>query len=212
MRSNVSRRLIFVGLLLIFALSGGTAYSVDMDSQLNNFFEQKSDEKFDLVSNFPTSAETMLVLPSFVKQGVWQEDRFVFPGAESATDMMLDQAQLAGELTEVIRCQPSPDDVKRIHFPHIAPGSKVLLYTLVSPIESDVPGPGGSSSDTGAVYLKIFAGAKLLKRTRVTASDGWVQTGLSLGSSRFLKKNLNLTVEISADSMKNIVTIAGFVT
>src|SRR3989338_1197376 len=124
------RRFILAGLALSVAASGAPAHSAELDSQLNNFFEQKAAAKFNLVSHFPTGAEAMLVLSALVKRGVWQEDRFAFPGAESSADIILDQIMLAGELTEVIRCQPSPDDVKRIHFPQILPGSKVVFYTL----------------------------------------------------------------------------------
>ncbi len=202
-------RKFFVFLALVMIMWGPVPVRAANIDELPDFLERKAANVYDLADRFPTAADLQLIQSDdLLRRGIWQEDRFVFPGAGQSSDVQLVPLTLSGTRVEVIRCRPSPDQLSRIHFSQVAPGADFVLYLRVSSTREE---DGTPRKETGAVYLKVFAGRKLLLRTRMTSEDGWVEKKLSLGSSRFLKAKLNLSLEITSDDLDDAVMLAGFV-
>ncbi len=176
----------------------------EFDSSL---FIENENSPYRFAEHLPTDAESSLIKPEvYLKNGVWTEDRFVFPGTTGATDLVLSRESLDGKPVELVKFQTFAGLNRRLRFDKVSPGATLVFYFKVTRSNEDV-----RSKENNSVYVRLYAGRKLVDRLRLSAEDGWTKKIFALHSARFLKQKLHITLEISGDDDASILSLFGYV-
>lgn len=202
----------FLSLFLALTLAGSAPVRLFADPQELDpgFFSESENSVYRFAENLPTDASTVLIKPeAYVKNGVWAEDRFLFPGTKGDTDLLLGQELIGGKPVPVIQFQAYGGMDRTLRFERVIPTARLIFYFRVARREKESD-RSAKGKDVSSVYLSLYAGQKLVDRLRLTVEDGWVKKTFSLSTARFLKKKLKITLDIKGDDDNSVVSLFGY--
>ena len=176
--------------------SAGADESVDVEELI-----AKSPVAYRFVDHL-SGAETAILFGGKKSQaGVWKKDRFVFaPHGENA-EIKIVTLTINGQKEQGIFLYfyPRRKTTRWIRFRNVPVGQRLSLdYGMLESNASGAPKTG--DAEPAFVSLRVWVGRHEMKRIQGGGEKGWKKTQLDLGMASFLKRNLTLTFELTADS------------
>lgn len=132
--------------------------------------------------------------------GKWLAGGFIFIDHGIEAKIASASAGTGKDATKQITFNPIEGEFRRLRFKNVPPAPKLVVnYQAIN--------QGSAEDEDVPIYLnfRVLVGAHELKRIRVAKSKVQIKEVISLGPAAFLKGELPVTFEISADNAKNIL-------
>ena len=152
-----------------------------------------------IVETLNTQASAELIRKNFYeKPGVWQEDRFFFPGQSRSVNIGRREVLWEGEERPAIMVRPLGGYTQRLIFRDVSQSSSAVFYLKSNAIR------GTDETSSGAVYVRIWLGKKPIERVRISPEDGWKKVKIDLGGVRFLPARVSMILDVTTDVQQGL--------
>ncbi|MBN1688678.1 MAG: hypothetical protein JW893_06220 [Candidatus Omnitrophica bacterium] len=150
---------------------------------------------FEFYENLSLAQATIIHRREGHIEGVWKNDRFVFPKRGEQDVIRVGTGSFKGVKRRGIYCHPTQQAIKRLRFLMVPPGKKLVIQYGIDDL-------GVNERVTSHVYLKIWVGEHELGRIQIANEKGWFKKVYPLGVVRYLKRPVVITFEVTADNVK----------
>ena len=167
-------------------------------------YRELENSAYRFTDKLPTDGRSELIKPElYRKQGIWAEDRFIFPCAGKDADLIFKTSKIDDKSIETIELQLKPGLTRYLKFTDIASAAKLVVYFRVLP-------PAENEKTLASTYVSISIGKRLLDRVRLTPDMLWVRKEYPFKSARFLKQKLSVSLNMAAGDDNALLTIFGY--
>ena len=206
-------RILTVGMLVTFSLSIFSPLPNLIADEVDELLKQgkgKSSKKREMPDVYPfhqylSEAEaTILSTEKKMKgkelkrevlaRGIWQQDRFTFQGYKQDVRIRNEVHTYGGVSEAGIFFHPIQNAIRRLRFPNVPTGRFMIVYYGIDDVGIDQGAKGAT------VYIHIWVGKHHLERIMVSNEKGWKKRMIDLGVLSFLKRDVPVTIEVSADN------------
>jgi hypothetical protein len=158
-----------------------------------------------------SEAETTTLFEGKTQSGVWKKDRFVFPAQAKNDEIKAVAIMISGknESGVFVYFSPGQKSSRWISFRNVPPGRKLNLFYGLAESKTAQAQAAEEGAQRAFMSLRIFAGRHELKRIHVGGEKGWKKTQMDLGIASFLRRDLTLTFELTADNTEPCRVVFG---